>query len=154
MAAGVTPADVTSTLGSAYLDEGRVDDATKMLTTAVQAAPTRPDLRVALARAYRLGGRLAEAEQQLAQALPPGANREASEFYETVEADIHLETGLIRIAQKRDDEAVKELTQALALRPIARAHTSASRRAVSAAGTAGAGDDTRDRRARCGRSVA
>jgi tetratricopeptide (TPR) repeat protein len=115
--AGVTPPDVTSALGLAYLDEGRDSDATRMLTIATQAAPARPDLRVALARAYRLGGRLAEAEQQLAQALPPGANREASEFYETVEADIHLETGLIRIAQKRDDEALKDLTTAAELRP-------------------------------------
>jgi tetratricopeptide (TPR) repeat protein len=117
VAAGVTPVDVTSTLGAAYLDDGRVEDAVKMLSAATQAAPARPDLRIVLARAHRLGGRIGEAEQQLAQALPPGANREASEFYETVEADIHLETGLIRIAQKRDDEAGKELTQALALRP-------------------------------------
>lgn len=117
VSAGVSPPDVTSALGLAYLDEGRVADATKPLTAAVQAAPARPDLRVALARAFRLSDRLAEAEQQLAQALPPGANREASEFYETVEADIHMETGLIRIAQRREDEAGKELTRALALRP-------------------------------------
>ena len=117
VAAGVTPIDVTSTLGSAYLEDGRVDDAVKMLLVATQAAPTRPDLRIALARAHRLGGRLVEAEAQLAQALPPGANREASEFYETAEADIHLETGLIRIAQNRSSEAVKELTLALGLRP-------------------------------------
>jgi tetratricopeptide (TPR) repeat protein len=84
---------------------------------ATQAAPTRPDFRIALARAHRLSGRLAEAEAQLALALPPGANREASEFYESVEADIHLETGLIRVEQNRADEAVKELTQALELRP-------------------------------------
>jgi tetratricopeptide (TPR) repeat protein len=117
VSAGVTPLDVTSTLGTAYLDDGRVEDAVKMLTAATEAAPARPDLQLALARAHRLAGRLADAEQRLAQVLPPGANREASEFYETIEADIHLETGLIRIAQKRDDEAVKELTTALALRP-------------------------------------
>lgn len=115
--AGIAPLDVTSALGLAYLDEGRDADATRMLTIATQAAPARPDLRVALARAHRIAGRLAEAEQQLAQALPPGANREASEFYETVEADIHLETGLIRLAQQRDDEALKELTAAVELRP-------------------------------------
>jgi len=117
VAAGVTPVDVTSTLGSAYLEDGRVDDAVQMLLIATHAAPTRPDLRIALARAHRLGGRLAEAEAQLALALPPGANREASEFYEAAEADIHLETGLIRIAQNRSDEAAKELTLALDLRP-------------------------------------
>jgi len=115
--AGVSPPDVTSALGLAYLEEGRYTDADRMLTLAIQAAPARPDLRVALSRVFRLDGRLAEAEQQLVQALPPGANREASEFYETVEADIHLETGLIRIAQKRDDEAGKVLTQALTMRP-------------------------------------
>jgi len=115
--AGVSPPDVTSALGLAYLDEGRHDEATTMLTAAAQAAPARPDLRVALARAHRQAGRLAEAEQQLAQALPPGANREASEFYETVEADIHLETGLVRVAQDRLDDAVIEMGRALDLRP-------------------------------------
>jgi tetratricopeptide (TPR) repeat protein len=117
VSAGVTPLEVTAALGTAYLDEGRVEDAVKMLAAATQAAPARPDLRLALARAHRLAGRLTDAEQHLAQVLPPGANREASAFYETVEADRHLETGLIRIAQKRDDEAAKELTAALALRP-------------------------------------
>src|SRR5690606_16500251 len=115
--AGVTPPDVTSTLGLAYLDEGRPDEAAQLLGAAVQAVPTRPDLRIALARAHRLAGRLPDAERELALALPPDANREASEFYETVEADIHLETAIIRIAQERGDDALKELEQAVALRP-------------------------------------
>jgi predicted Zn-dependent protease len=134
--AGVTPPDVTSTLGLAYLDEGRSDEAAQLLGAAVQAVPTRPDLRIALARAHRLAGRLPDAERELALALPPDANREASEFYETVEADIHLETAIIRIAQERGDDALKELEQAVALRPshgpthryLAEVHLSQNRR--------------------------
>ncbi len=115
--AGVTPPHVTSTLGLAYLDEQRPDDATTLLTAAVRAVPERPDLRIALARAHRQAGRLADAERELAQALPPGATREASEFYEVAEADVHLETGLIRVAQDRLDDAAMEMERALALRP-------------------------------------
>lgn len=117
VASGITPPDVTASLGLAYLDESRIDDARRMLETATAAVPTRPDLHVALARAYRMGGRLADAERQLARALPPGATREASGFYEDVEADVHLETGLIRMAQNRLGDAASEFTRSLALRP-------------------------------------
>jgi tetratricopeptide (TPR) repeat protein len=115
--AGVSPPDVMTVLGIAYVDAGRNDDAVRMLGPAADATPTRPDLRVALARAHRQAGRLEQAEAELARALPPGANREASSFYEAVEADVHVQTALIRMAQDRIDEAEVELTAALALRP-------------------------------------
>jgi tetratricopeptide (TPR) repeat protein len=117
VAAGVTPVNVVSSLGTAYLDEGQIGDATRVLGLAVQAAPQRPDLHVLLGRAHRLAGRLSEGERELALALPPGANRQASAFYESVEADVHLETGLIRLAQSQLDAAVVELRAALDLRP-------------------------------------
>lgn len=116
-AAGAPPLEVTAALGAAYLDEGRAADAIPLLDAAVQAAPGRPDLHVQLARALRLDGQLDDAEARLAQALPPGAPREASEFYQTVDADIRLETGLIRLAQDRLDEAEAALIAALDIRP-------------------------------------
>lgn len=114
---GVSSPDVMTVLGIAYVDAGRNDDAVRMLGPAADATPTRPDLRVALARAHRQAGRLDEAEAELARALPPGANREASSFYESVDADIHVQTALIRMAQNRLDDAEAELTAALGLRP-------------------------------------
>lgn len=114
---GVRTTEVTGTLGALYLEDGRLDEAVAMLTMATQTAPTRPDLRVLLARAYRLRGALPDAEQQLAQALPPGAAIEASTFYENAAADIRFETGLIRLQQNRMDDAIAELTQAAELRP-------------------------------------
>jgi predicted Zn-dependent protease len=115
--AGVTAVNVTGTLGTAYLDAGRFDAATTMLTMATEGVASRPDLHIALARAHRLAGRLADADQALTRALPPGADREASTFYETAEADLHLETGLVRLAQDRHDGAEEELKEALRLRP-------------------------------------
>lgn len=109
--------DIAGNLGTLYLEDGRLDDAVTMLTMAANAAPGRPDFRVSLARAYRLRGMLTEAQEQLDLALPPGAHREASEFYETVDADVRLETAVIRLQQDRLDDALAELEQALALRP-------------------------------------
>lgn len=117
VADGVTPPDVLSVLGIAYVDAGRNDDAVQLLSAATAVVPNRPDLHVAIGRAHRQAGRYAEAEAALARALPPGANREASAFYESLEADIHLETGLIRLAQERLDDVVQELRAALELRP-------------------------------------
>jgi tetratricopeptide (TPR) repeat protein len=117
VAGGAAPVQVTSSLGTIHLEDGRIDDAIRLLGVAVQQAPSRPDLHILLARAHRLRGGLADAEAQLVQALPPGAAQEASTFYEDAAADIRLETGLIRLAQGRLDEALAELEQAAELRP-------------------------------------
>lgn len=117
VAAGVAPVNVTAALGTAYLEDQRLDEAVKTLELALQTATQRPDLYVLLGRAQRLSGRLADAEHALALALPPGATRQASAFYEAVDADIHLETGLIRLAQDRPGEAEAEWLAALELRP-------------------------------------
>jgi len=115
--AGVTPDVVTATLGRFYLDDGRPADAIPMLEAAVEGAPARPDLRVHLARALRQTGQLEAARNHLAQALPPDAPRDASEFYETVQADIRLETGIILLAEDRLAEADRALGAALEMRP-------------------------------------
>lgn len=111
------PLEVIAALGSAYLDEGRADAAIPLLQQTVAAVPNRPDLRVRLARALRQTGQIDEALAQLALALPEGAPREASEFYETAEADVGLERGIIYLSQDRLDEADAALAAALALRP-------------------------------------
>jgi tetratricopeptide (TPR) repeat protein len=111
------PLEVTAALGSVYLDEGRPADAIPLLEDTVAAVPNRPDLHVSLARALRQAGRPDDALARLALALPEWAPREASEFYETTEADISLERGIIYLGQNRLDEADAALASALALRP-------------------------------------
>src|SRR5690606_19830760 len=113
----ITPPEVTASLGSAYLDAGRWAEAIPLLEQTIAVVPNRPDFHVMLARALRESDQLAAADAQLALALPDNAPREASEFYETVAADIDLERGLISLAQDRLDDADASLAGALALRP-------------------------------------
>jgi len=116
-ATDMVPPDVMAALGSAYLDDGRPADAVPLLEQAVAAAVGRPDLHVRLARALRLTGQIEAADARLAAALPPGTPLEASEYYETAEADIAFETALVRLAQDRLDDADEALQKAVTLRP-------------------------------------
>ncbi len=115
--AGVPNIEAFLRLGTLYLEDNRIDDATGMLVKAAIMAPTRPDIRIALGRAYRLAGLLSDAEQQLALALPPGSAIEASAFYEELQGNLYLESGLLRMQQARLDEAVAALRRALDFRP-------------------------------------
>lgn len=104
-------------LGTLYLEDDRLDEATGMFVKAAMLAPSRRDIRLSLGRVYRLAGLLSDAEQQLALVLPRGSTVEASAFYEELQADLYLESGLLRLQQGRLDEALIALRRALEFRP-------------------------------------
>lgn len=114
---GVNMPDLYLRLGNEYIVDNRIDEATDMMVKAATLAPVRPDIRIALARTYRLKGLLDDAERQLAQAFPSSVQVEASSFYEQAQADLNREVGILRFEQKRLDEAVISLDLATMLRP-------------------------------------
>ena len=70
--AGEKRADVYLSLGAAYLDAGRLDEGLETLSQATHLDAARPDIRIQLARGYRLKGQLRKADAQLAIANPKG----------------------------------------------------------------------------------
>jgi tetratricopeptide (TPR) repeat protein len=116
-------ADVFFTLGGAYLDDGRVDLAISALTHGITIRPPSPEVRVQLARAYRLKGDTRSANEQLNLAFPPGASIQVSASYQRLEANYQLERGLTRLQEARLDEAAAALRTALEIKPdVAAAH--------------------------------
>ena len=96
--AGEKRADVYLSLGAAYLDASRVDAGLEILSQATHLDPARPDIRVQLARAYRLKGMLDKAEAQLPLAAPQGHASVASPFVQQrqLEFDLYLEQGQLK----------------------------------------------------------
>ena len=110
---GTNPAEAYYGLGSAYLAAGRHQQAIAALTEALRAAPDRPEAHLQLARAYRLSGQLVAASRQLERARPASGSLVA--LYGQVDADLHLEEGLVRMQQGRLDAAARAFEQVLAL---------------------------------------
>jgi len=81
--------------------------------------PSRPEVRVQLARAYRLKGMLVRAEQQLKLARPAsGATMGASLFqHQRVEFDFYVEQGLLRLQQKQFQAAADAFRKVLDMDP-------------------------------------
>lgn len=99
-ASKVAVADVYASLGVAYLEGGRVDEAAAVLEQGLQLTP-QAGTRVPLARAYRLQGRLEQAEEQLdlAAAQAPASQFSAQQPQE--EVAFFLERGQLALARKR-----------------------------------------------------
>jgi tetratricopeptide (TPR) repeat protein len=114
---GVTVPDVYFGLGSAYLAAGRNADAINAIGEGLKTVPDRHDMRIKLARAYRLTGALAKADEQIKLTLPEGTPLQASSFYQELERDLYFEEGLLRAAQKRLAASVEALQRALAIDP-------------------------------------
>ena len=114
---GNTDPEVYLTLGATYLDVGQIDAGLKTLVQAALALPDRPDVRVQLARAYRLRGSLADAEAQLSIPVPASTAIQAPLFYQRVLADLSVERGLIRLAQGRPNDAIVSWRQAIEADP-------------------------------------
>lgn len=95
----VAVADVYASLGAAYLEAGRLDEAVAVLEQGLQLRP-QPEMRVPLARGYRLQGRLEQAEEQLDLAA---AQAPASQFsaQHSQEVAFFLERGQLALARKR-----------------------------------------------------
>ena len=113
--AGVRVADVNVALGRAYIEADRYADAAEILSQGTHIDPARPDLRLQLARAYRLTGALAKAEEQLNVALPERAPTLADA--QQTAFDVDLERGLLKLAQRQPDAAIESFKFVLSADP-------------------------------------
>jgi tetratricopeptide (TPR) repeat protein len=86
-------------LGLAYLEASRYDDALKALSQGLQINPTRPELRIQRARAYRSKGLLDKAEEELNLATSAGTAPLSAPFSEQVRFNFRLEQGLLKLQQ-------------------------------------------------------
>ncbi|MPY89119.1 MAG: tetratricopeptide repeat protein [Luteitalea sp.] len=114
---GSNVAEVYLALGTAYLEAGHPAKALDVLRHGARLDPSRPDMRIQLARAYRSTGSLDEAEEQLKLALPEGTPMLASSYYQEVESDLYLEQGLITLQQRRLEVATEAFKKALDIAP-------------------------------------
>lgn len=127
--AGSESSEVLEFLGTAYLDAGRTADALPVLLRAASIPPPSPGPHLQLARAHRMDGQLANAEEQLALVermidifgaqvtrgdhAPPSVA--ATDFVRQVEVDALVERGLLLGKRGETDDALKILERALQL---------------------------------------
>jgi tetratricopeptide (TPR) repeat protein len=117
--AGPTVTDTYLTLGNAYVEAGRSADAIETLLQGLRIDSKRPELRIALARAYRTHGLLDKADAQLALGLPRRAALAASSDYpyQQVELDFQLERGLLKLQRGELAAAAAAFKKVLELEP-------------------------------------
>jgi len=124
--AGAPVADAYRALGAAYVDAGRGTDAVDVLSRGLQVEPARPELHIALARAYRATGQLEKADAQLTLGRPKRASiADSSDYpYQQVELDFHLERGMVKLGRGQLAAAAEAFKKVLELEP---AHEAATR---------------------------
>jgi tetratricopeptide (TPR) repeat protein len=101
-------------LGTAYLHAGRVTDAVAALRQAATLDPSRAETHIQLARAYRSKGLFDDALKELKLAMPAGSAVPGG-LSESVEQDVHMEEGLVRMQQGRLEAAADAFQRVLAL---------------------------------------
>jgi tetratricopeptide (TPR) repeat protein len=109
---GANPAESQLALGAAYLAAGRIDDAIAALRASAKADPQRAETHIRLARAYRSKGLLGDAEKELKLAIP-SASTGLNALYRSVESDLYMEEGLIRMQQGRLEAAAESFQKVL-----------------------------------------
>jgi tetratricopeptide (TPR) repeat protein len=112
---GAKVADAYLSLGMAYLDADRKSDAVEILSQGTHIDPARPDLRLQLAKAFRLTGALAKSEAQLKIVNPQRATTLVDA--QRTEFDLQLETGLLKLAQRQFEAAARALKRCLSVDP-------------------------------------
>jgi len=110
---GANPSEAHLGLGTAYLRAGRIDDAVTALREAARLDPSRSEAHITLARAYRSKGLYNDALKELKLATP--SITAASAVYRTIETDLYMEEGLIRLAQGRLEAAAESFQRVLAI---------------------------------------
>jgi tetratricopeptide (TPR) repeat protein len=110
-------ADPYLALGTVYLDAGRVDPALNILTQGATLDASRPDIRLQLARAYRLKKNFIKAEEQLAMAKPSGTTTQASFVSQQVAVEYDIERGLLNMSRGRLTAAVEAFRKVLDVDP-------------------------------------
>ena len=113
-----------------------LDEGLEILSQATHIDPARPDIRIQLARAYRLKGMLDKAEAQLAIAAPQGPASVASPFVQQrqLEYQLYLEQGLLKLQQGQLEAAADAFRKVLEMDPESRADQPRPRRSLSASG--------------------
>jgi tetratricopeptide (TPR) repeat protein len=111
---GVNPGEAYLALGTAYVEGKRIQEGLKALREAARLDPSRPEAHIQLARAYRVAGQLDEALQQLKLAMP-AAGDSLSTLYRSIQSDLYMEEGLIRVQQGQLDAAADAFERVLAL---------------------------------------
>ena len=109
--------EVYGSLGAAYLEAGSIDAAIANLAEGVKLDPSRPDLMISLARAYRLKGLLTNADAAITHVRSLVAPTAVSGADQQVLRDLSFEEGLLRLKQARLDAAVRSLRKAVDLDP-------------------------------------
>jgi Tfp pilus assembly protein PilF len=111
---GANPVEANLALGTAFLAAGRPADALPPLQEAVRLAPANPEIHLRLARAFRTSRSFARADQELTLAK---RHREAAlgALYHDLESELHLEEGLLRLAQGQLKAASAAFQRVLAL---------------------------------------
>ncbi len=154
--AGEKRADVYLSLGAAYLDANRLDEGLETLSQATHLDPARPDIRIQLARGYRLKGQLDKAEAQLKMAAPQGPASVASPFVQErqVEYERYLELGLLKQQQGQARGGRRRLSQGAGDGSGSRAHQPQSRGSLFTSGPVRPGPRVRDPGREAGITVA
>jgi len=114
---GVNLPEVYLALGAAYVAAGRLDDAISTSEQGLRIAPSTAELRLQLARAYRLKGALGSAEAQLSLVEPSPLAIQPTVTYQRLETDLQVEWGQLRLAQGQLAPAAAALDRALAIDP-------------------------------------
>lgn len=111
---GANPVEANLALGTAFLEAGRPAEALPPLQEAARLAPDNPEIHIRLARTFRTRKSFARADQELALAK---RHLEAAigAPYHDLESDLHLEKGLLRMAQGRLEPAATAFQRVLAL---------------------------------------
>jgi cytochrome c-type biogenesis protein CcmH/NrfG len=105
-------------LGTAYVEARRFDDALNVLRQGVRIDPARPELRIQMARAYRSKGLLDSADAQLRLAQPKGSALAASMFqHQQIEFDLYLEQGMLRMQRGQLEPAAAAFRKVLEMDP-------------------------------------
>jgi tetratricopeptide (TPR) repeat protein len=108
--------EVYASLGNAYLEAGRLDDAIKSLTEGITLGPS-PGPVIQLARAYRLKGQLTTAETWLTRARSIAPSTAVSAADQQVQRDLSFEEGLIRLKQVQLAPAAESFKKAVDVDP-------------------------------------
>jgi tetratricopeptide (TPR) repeat protein len=115
--AGFTAPDLYLRLGAALTSAARYDEAIAALTAGVRLAPAVREFHIELARAHRLEGSLAAADQELNQATATPANVQVTPAFQRIEMRLSRERGLLRLKQARLPAAAEALQAALDIEP-------------------------------------